>query len=97
MRLAIARILLTRPHAAVTPKLGQDRKVAAILDALSRRGIRVTQNSIRLTILNDFVLDVKILVSKLQLPFLLIVHIVTEARVLLYFFHLNKFDYCQIQ
>ena len=42
MWLAIARILLTRPHAAVTPKPGQDRKVAAIWDAQSRRGLRVT-------------------------------------------------------
>ena len=42
MWVAIARIFLTRPHAAVTPKPGQDRKVAAILDAQSRRGFRVT-------------------------------------------------------
>ena len=38
----MARILTTRPHAAVTPKPGQDRKVAAIWDAQSRRGLRVT-------------------------------------------------------
>ena len=35
-------MFLTRPHAAVTPKPGQDRKVAAIWDAQSRRGLRVT-------------------------------------------------------
>jgi hypothetical protein len=33
---------VTRPHAAVTLKPGQDRKVAAIRDAQSRRGLRVT-------------------------------------------------------
>ena len=33
---------MTRPHAAVTPKPGQNRKVAAIWDAQSRRGLRVT-------------------------------------------------------
>ena len=34
-----------RIHAAKTPKPGQDRKVAAIRDALGRRGLRVTPQS----------------------------------------------------
>jgi hypothetical protein len=33
---------LARIYAAKTPKPGQDRKVAAIRDALGRRGLRVT-------------------------------------------------------
>ena len=37
-----ARIGLARIYAAKTPKPGQDRKVAAIRDALGRRSLRVT-------------------------------------------------------
>ena len=65
--IAIARILLTRPHAAVTPKPGQDRKVAAILDAQSRRGLRVTSIQ-QVEKSNDFALDVKTLVLKHLFP-----------------------------
>ena len=61
-------MLLTRPHAAVTPKSGQDRKVAAIWDAQSRRGLRVTLIKVFELSVNDFVLDVKTLVSKPLIP-----------------------------
>ena len=39
---ARVKMELARIHAAETPKPGQDRKVAAIRDALGRRGLRVT-------------------------------------------------------
>ena len=39
---SIASIWPTRTHAALTPKSGQDRKVAATRDAQGRRGLRVT-------------------------------------------------------
>ena len=97
MCLALARMFLTRPHAAVTLKPGQDRKVAAIRDAQGRRGFRVSSIQVKLISLNDFVLDVKTQVSMLLIPSFLIARKVIGVRVLLYFFHLNKFDYCRIQ